>query len=149
MSEMLGNQYFLARNFEKALQQYEAVLDNAPVDEIIRKKLIICYCEVGNVDAAVALFDQVIHTNIDIIALTDVVSEDCPCPELLERMKWYEKVAANSFDFYCIVGMLSLYCDLNNSLKYFSTAQKLRPYDQRISRILKTIRSYHRTHTTL
>jgi len=149
MSEMLGNQYFLARNFEKALHQYEKVLQAGPADEKIRKKLIICYCEVGNVNAAMALFDQVIHDNIDLIALTDVVSEDCPCPELLERMKWYEKIAANSFDFNCILGILSLYCHVEDSLRYFETAFELRPSDQRTHRVLKTIRAYHKSHAPI
>ncbi len=149
MSEMLGNQYFLARNFEKALHQFEKVAEIGHVNEKIRKKMIICYCEVGNVNAALALFDEVITENIDLIALTDVVSEDCPCPELLERMKWYEKVATNSFDFNCIMGMLNLYCNVDDSAKYFSRALELYPKDARISRISAKIKSYQKTQSAI
>ena len=148
MSEMLGNQYFLVRNFEKALQQYEKAAEEGHVNEKIRKKMIICYCEVGNVDAALSLFEQVVTENIDLIIQTDIVTEDCPCPELLERMKWYEKIATNSFDFNCLIGMLNLYCDIDESLKYFLKSQDLQPADLRVSRILKLIRAYQKSHAT-
>jgi len=46
MSEMLGNQYFLARTFDKALVQFEEVIKKEPENEKVKKKLIICYCEV-------------------------------------------------------------------------------------------------------
>ena len=52
MSEMLGNQYFLARTFDKALMQFERVIDKEPENEKVKKKLIICYCEVGKVEKA-------------------------------------------------------------------------------------------------
>ncbi len=149
MSEMLGNQYFMARNFEKALVQYEKVLESGKINEKIRKKLIICYCEVGNVGAALTLFDEVIHDNIELIALTDVIREDCPCPELLERMKWYETVAASSTDFNCILGMLSLYCNIDDSIQYFLKAYELQPSNRRIKRILNAIRSYHKSRASV
>jgi pentatricopeptide repeat protein len=148
MSEMLGNQYFLVRNFEKALQQFEKVAEEGHLNEKIRKKMIICYCEVGNVDAALALFEKVITENIDLIVLTDIVSEDCPCPELLERMKWYEKIAANSFDFNCIIGMLNLYCNIDESIKYFLRSRSLQPADLRVNRILKLIKAYQKSSAT-
>ena len=148
MSEMLGNQYFMARKYEKALNQFEKVIESGVFDEKIRKKLIICYCEVGNVNAALKLFEAVIRADIEIIARTDVVSEDCPCPELLDRMKWYEKVAVSSFDYNCILGVLSLYCDVSESLRFFSNAQALRPDDSRVNRLLEAIGAYHRNHAT-
>jgi pentatricopeptide repeat protein len=142
MSEMLANQYFLARKFDKAIQHLEAVLNEDTANERARKKLIICYCETGHVRSALELFDTVIKNNIKLIVDTDIVQEDCPCPELLERMKWYEEVAINSFDFHCIMGMLNLYCDINDSLKSFSQALKINPENKLVQDIYNIIAEY-------
>ena len=142
MSEMLGNQYFLARTFAKALTQFEQVIEKEPDNEKVKKKLIICYCEVGKVDKALNLFKSVIQTNIDLIAKTDIVDEDCPCPDLIKRLKWYEQITNSSFDFNCIVGILNLYCDVEDSCLYFSKALQQQPADELIKSIFDMISSY-------
>jgi pentatricopeptide repeat protein len=142
MSEMLGNQYFMARNFSKALHQYELMLQEDPDDHKIQKKLIICYCEMGMVKEALNLFDQLTDENIEIIAKTDLIKEDCPCPELVERMRWYEQITTSSFDYYCILGILNLYCNLADSVFYFSKTRELSPQDEQINRIFKRIVEY-------
>lgn len=144
MSEMLGNQYFLARNFDKALYQLEMVLKKEPDNEKVKKKLIICYCEVGKVNQALNLFYSVIQTNIDLIVKTDLIDEDCPCPNIIKRLKWYEQVVDNSFDFNCIIGMLNLYCDIEESKLYFSKALQSDPKNKLLKSIIKTISSYSR-----
>jgi len=142
MSEMLGNQYFLARNFANALIQFEKILTQEPHNNSVQKKLIICYCEVGNVKAGLELFERVIQSNIELIAETDIVGEDCPCPELVDRMKWYEEVASNSFDYHCILGILNLYCNTSDSISYFEKAAQMEPENKQIARILSTIEKY-------
>jgi hypothetical protein len=74
--------------------------------------------------------------------LTDIVSEDCPCPEIVERMKWYEQVAANSFDYHLILGMLNLYCSIKDSLTSFSRAMQINPDDRRIKKIYSRIKTF-------
>jgi pentatricopeptide repeat protein len=111
----------------------------------VQKKLVICYCETGHVQDALNIFENIIANNIELIALTDIVSEDCPCPEIVERMKWYEQVAANSFDYHLILGMLNLYCSIKDSLSSFSRAMKINPGDQRIRNIYKQIKKYAET----
>jgi len=142
MSEMLGNQYFLARTFDKALVQFEEVIKKEPENEKVKKKLIICYCEVGKVDRALNLFKSVIQTNINLIAKTDIIDEDCPCPDLIKRLKWYEQITNSSFDFNCIVGILNLYCDVEDSCLYFSKALQQQPTDELIKSIFDIIASY-------
>jgi hypothetical protein len=142
MSEMLANQYFLARKFDKAVPHLESVIRNEPHNERARKKLIICYCETGHVRSALELFYNVIQSNIKLIVDTDIISEDCPCPELLERMKWYEEVAVNSFDFFCIMGMLHLYCDINDSLNAFNRAVEINSDDKLVQDIHDLIAEY-------
>lgn len=147
MSEMLANQYFLARKFNKAIPHLESVIQDEPDNELARKKLIICYCETGHVRSALELFFKVIKNNIKLIVDTDIISEDCPCPELLERMKWYEEVAINSFDFFCIMGMLNLYCDIHDSLNSFHKALEINPDDKLVRDIYDTIAQYETAHS--
>jgi tetratricopeptide (TPR) repeat protein len=141
MSEMLGNQYFLSRQFDKARQHFAEVLAKEPDNERVQKKQVICYCETGHVKDALILFDRITEENIALIADTDVVNEDCPCPEIVERMRWYEHVAANSFDFHCIMGMLNLYCNLNDSLTSFAKALKINPDHEQIRKIHERIKT--------
>lgn len=143
MSEMLGNQYFMSRQFDKALHHLERVLEGEPENERVKKKLIICYCETGHVRAALRLFEQVITNNIRLIIDTDLVSEDCPCPDILERMNWYRKVAVNSADFHSILGMLNLYCNISESINSFQTAFDLRPEDELLHRIFTKIKDFN------
>jgi len=142
MSEMLANQYFLSRNFDKALLHFEEVIKEEPDNECVQKKMIICYCEVGMVQTALQLFDHLIQKNIELIVDTDVISEDCPCPELVERMKWYEQVASTSYDFNCILGILNLYCNIDDSIFYFSRALELSPENQILQQILRRIKRH-------
>jgi len=142
MSEMLGNQYFLSRTFDKATGHFEQVLKQDPDNQNVQKKLVICYCETGHVRDALNQFEKIIFNNIELIALTDIVSEDCPCPEIVDRMKWYEQVAENSFDYNLILGMLNLYCNIEDSLIAFSRAIDIKPEDHRIKKIYDKINSY-------
>jgi pentatricopeptide repeat protein len=144
MSEMLGNQYFLSRNFDKAMQHFEQVFKKEPENEKVQKKLVICYCEAGHVKDALEVFDKITANNIELIAETDIVSEDCPCPEILERMRWYEQVAANSLDFQCIMGMLNLYCSVEDSLVAFDKALGINPSDKVVKRIYGRIKKYNK-----
>ncbi len=52
MSEMLGNRYFIARQFDKAVTYLEQALSESPGSVDIIKKLIICYIETGDVEKA-------------------------------------------------------------------------------------------------
>jgi tetratricopeptide (TPR) repeat protein len=149
MSEMLGNQYFLARNFEKALQHFESALKVDAGNEKVQKKLIICYCEIGNVPGALDLFEKVVSNHIELIVETDIISEDCPCLELVKRMRWYEEVAATSFDYHCILGILNLYCKIYDSIKYFSRASELQPDNRQIRKILTKIKKYTSDHAEI
>lgn len=142
MSEMLGNQYFLARTFDKALIQFEHVIDVEPENEKVKKKLIICYCEVGKVEKALNLFKSVIETNIVLITETDIVDEDCPCPDIIKRLKWYEQVTENSFDFNCVVGILNLYCNIEESYSYFTKAIEYKPKHKLLQSVIDIISSH-------
>ena len=146
MSEMLGNQYFLSRNFDKAVHHLEEALEADPDNEKVQKKLVICYCETGHVQSALELFDKITSQHIELIAETDIISEDCPCPEIVERMRWYEQVAANSFDFHTIMGMLNLYCNVADSLAAFKRAMAINPESALIQTLYQRIHDYRQQH---
>jgi hypothetical protein len=84
-----------------------------------------------------------------LIAETDLISEDCPCPELVKRMKWYEQVATTSFDYHCILGILNLYCTIEDSIFYFQKASELSPKNRQIPRLIGAIERYAADHAPL
>ena len=79
-SEMLGNQYFLARNYESAAKNLQYALNIDPLNKAVRKKLVICYSQTGEIQKALNVFYNLIEEDIDYLINTDIVSDDCPCP---------------------------------------------------------------------
>ena len=96
MSEMLGNQYFMARKFAASVPEFEEALAKTRDTKMIRKKLIICYTQVGQIQRAFQLFHSLIKEDIEFIANTDVIADDCPCPELVTNLSQQEATPENS-----------------------------------------------------
>ena len=67
MSEMLGNQYFLARNYSGAAQELEKVLREDSKNKAIRRKLIVCYTQIGEIQEALSLFLSLAKEDIGFI----------------------------------------------------------------------------------
>lgn len=132
---MLGNQYFLSRNFSKAKEAYENVLQAEPQNDFVKKRLIICYTQTGEILKAFDLFYEIVKKNIEIITSTDLVADDCPCPELISK---YENVKPNSEcsrDTKLMLGILWLYCDAQISFEFFNTIASEEKSDTRINEI--------------
>jgi len=142
MSEMLANQYFLARRYAKACDVYEQVFEKRPKDKFIRRKLIICYTQIGEIKKAIDVFISCLEDDIECITKIDTMAEDCPCPELVTELE--KKLAGNlnSFDFHLMLGMLWLYCDAQKSIGYFVKAQQINPESTRVEYIISLISSY-------
>ena len=84
-SEMLGNQYFIARKYERAaISLREALLAN-PHNNAAKKKLILCYTQLGEVKKALHLFNELIEDDIDLIINTGIEEDYCPCPDLIKK----------------------------------------------------------------
>jgi len=122
MSEMLGNRYFLARQFNNAIPYLEEALNQNPTGEKVKKKLIICNIQTGHIDKAFTLFYELVHNNPKVIIETDAYWDDCPCGELIPL--WEKKVDENkdSLEYLITLGMLNLYCNLEKSRLYFNQA---------------------------
>ncbi len=139
MSEMLGNRYFLARQFDKALQYFEAALEQTPDNYRIKKRLIICYIHMGQIERALSFFYDIVKIDPAIIINTDPYYDDCPCLDMIPS--WESKLTDDSpkAELYETLGMLYLFCDREKSIEYFRKALKESSYKATISSILKRL----------
>lgn len=122
MSEMLGNQYFLARKFCEALNELEEAFLKDPHNNSVKKKLIICYIKTNQIDRAFSHFIELCEDDINFIINTDPILDDCPCPDIIYELE--NAIDSDNVDKkYLSLGMLWLFCDVNKSEKYFSLIQ--------------------------
>jgi len=138
-SEMLGNKYFLARNYQSAAQNLQYVLSHNPINKAARKKIIICYTQTGEIKKAFENFYTLVKEDINYIINTDPVADDCPCPELVVKYGKVFPYENDSFDMKLMLGMLWLYCDVEKSIGYFKAIDGTNIADLRIREILKLI----------
>ena len=136
---MLGNQYFMARNYLGAATVFQSVLKEDPTNVNARKKLIISYTQIGKYTQAVDLFTDFINENIDKIIETDPIKDDCPCPELVHNLEHLTQQGSESFTTYQTLGILWLYCDIHKSVQYFKKALELKPKDEKANIILMLV----------
>lgn len=141
MSEMLANQYFMARNFISAESEYEKCIISKPDSLLAKKKLIICYTENGKIDKALKLFNDVISIQIQIITSTDLIKDDCPCPEIIKRIIEIND-GAESADVSIQLGILWLYCNPETSLSYFEKAKLSGEYTHDIAFAIGKIKAF-------
>jgi len=134
-SEMLGNKYFLARNYQNAALNFQDTLKSNPVNKAARKKIIICYTQVGQIQNAFENFYTLSKEDIDFIVNTDMIADDCPCPELIVKYGKILPYEKESFDMKLMLAMLWLYCDKQKSLEYFKGILAENPDDSRIKEI--------------
>lgn len=125
MSEMLGNHFFMVRDFPSALAEFEGMLSQNSSLKKIKKKLIICYIQTGRIAKAFKLFSEIISREIELITNTDIKKDDCPCPEIIESFTSVQSINEESIDYYLSLGMLWLYCNAEKSLQSFQLAKEL------------------------
>ena len=142
MSEMLGNQYFMARNYSAAEVELEECLKKYPDSKAIRKKLIICYTQTGKNAVALNLFQNLIKEDITYILSSNFIEDDCPCPELINKIEVSENIESQSADYYITLGMIWLYCSPEKSLENFEKAKELDKNNTVINNIIAIIKAY-------
>lgn len=138
-SEMLGNKYFLARNYEDAAINFQHSLQLDPINKSIRKRLIICFTQIGQIQKAFDNFYSLVKEDIDFIINTDIVADDCPCPELTAKYGGILPYEKDSIDLKLMIGMLWLYCDAEKSLNFFKQILSDNPGDKRIKEVTSII----------
>lgn len=124
MSEMLGNHFFMVRDFPSALAEFEGMLSQNSSLKKIQKKLIICYIQTGRIAKAFKLFSEIVSRDIELITNTDIKKDDCPCPEIIESFSVSQTLNEDSADVHLALGMLWLYCDAVKSLQLFRRAKE-------------------------
>lgn len=138
-SEMLGNKYFLARNYENAALNFQHTLIKDPVNKTVRKKLIICCTQIGQIQKAFENFYVLAKEDINFIVDTDLIADDCPCPELIEKYGSVLPYEDESLEMLLMLAMLWLYCDAKKSLNIFKRILIKKPADPRIKEITSII----------
>lgn len=141
MSEMLGNQFFMARNYVAAAKELEEALQRNQKCKAIRRKLIICFNETGEIRKAFLFFISLINEDAEFIIQTDPIDDDCPCPELIFEAERSLMNNNNSIDFVLRLGMLWLYCDVRESIRYFNQAQQMAPKDSEIKTAITLLKT--------
>jgi len=136
MDEMLGNHYFLSRNYGRAAQLLNKALRIDPKNKPIRRKLIICFAQTGRIDDALTVFLSLIKEDIDFIINTDPVDDDCPCPELVFEIEHGNINNNQSLDSLMVLGILWLYCNLHKSFEYFTQASNMDKNNKMIKSIM-------------
>lgn len=138
-SEMLGNKYFLARDYESAATNFQHILQDDPINKSIRKKLIICYTQIGQIQKAFENFYILVKGDIDYIMNTDLIADDCPCAELTAKYGNILPYENESADLKLMLGMLWLYCNPQKSLEFFKRILIEHPSDPKIGEIASVI----------
>ena len=135
MSEMLGNQYFMSRKYSEAKHIFEKCIAKGTSNNIIRKRLVICYTQTNEIYKALSLFHEILKDNIEIITDTHPIIDDCPCPELVYNLEKTVPGQEIELERNILLGILWLYCSIDNSIKYFSIAKSLSPSNTTIHSI--------------
>lgn len=130
MSEMLANHYFQRREYLLAAEHLEEELIQSPLNKKVKKKLIISYTQVGQIEKALSIFVQLIKEDIKFITCTDQFKEDCPCPDLIYEYENNRIFLENDYRHLLTLGILWLYCDIHRSYNYMMEAQELKSSSQ-------------------
>lgn len=145
MSEMLGNQYFMARKYKEAVRELELVYLTDSLNKSVRRKLIIAYAQTRNLKKALELFISLVKDDVDFIINADPISDDCPCPEIVDELGTTPKddISQESNLYH---GILWLYCDSKVSLKFLKNALKDFPEDEGLKDSIKIIETSIQLH---
>ena len=138
---MLGNQYFMARNFIKALKELEPIYYNNKKNKAVRRKLIIGYAQTGQLLKALHIFHSLVKEDIQFIIKADSIYDDCPCEEIVQNLHLFPK-EFDEGDFNLYSGILWLYCDPQKSLLFFNKAKEYFPEEKEIRNIISIIKNY-------
>ena len=148
-SEMLGNKYFLARKYKNAAENFQHTLQADPINKSVRKKLVICYTQIGQIQKALENFYILVKEDVNFIMETDIVADDCPCPELIDKYRSVFPYEKDSFDLKLMLAMLWLYCDAKKSLEFFKRILIEEPSDLRMKEIVSSIEKNIKSTNTL
>ncbi|KAA3656462.1 MAG: tetratricopeptide repeat protein [Calditrichaeota bacterium] len=136
MDRMLGNQKFLAGNFEEAIPLLENVLLKHPEDTHSVRKLIICYLATGQLYRAIPSFINLLQKDTTLTSPTcDDTSSDLE-REIFSSLTSSFKVGFNPAEQHLAAGILAMFFDCQLAQSFFKRAQKSDPNDENTKKIL-------------
>jgi len=141
MSEMLGNQYFMTRNYKEAVKELEPVYLKEPSNKHVKRKLIISYTQIGKIKQALELFISLVKEDVGFIINADPIIDDCPCPEIIEQLTNGIN-ESESLDINIYKGILWQDCDPKTSIKFLEKAVHDFPKKKEIKETIKIIKKY-------
>lgn len=139
VSEMLGNQYFLAKKYASAASNFIQTLLENPQNKSVRKKLIICYTQTGDINKALDVFMELIKEDMDFVTNTDLKEDACPCPELIVKYGTVLPYENNSTDLRIMLSILWLYCDAEKSYEFFKSLLDENIENEKISSVVEIL----------
>ena len=92
---------------------------------------------------------MLVKEDVNFIIETNIVADDCPCPELIEKYGSVLPYENDSFDMKLMLAMLWLYCDAKKSLEFFKRILVEKPGDSRAKEIVSTIERKIKSTNTL
>ena len=139
MSEMLANHYFLSRNYQSALCEYENVLHKNSDNLLVKKRLIICYIQNGLLSNALNLFIDLLRRDSNIFVKSNGYRDYCPCRDLIFKYENKQTSGIDNYEVNLSLGILWYYLDINNSLEYLIKAERLNPNQKKLNQVIRTI----------
>lgn len=140
MSEMLGNHYFISRNFFFAEKIYEKLSIYHSSNPNVLKNLIICYTQTHKVAKALQYLLVLMAKDISIILENNRNDEDCPCNDLIFKIENEEIKYSTEEEKYTALAILWIYCNHKTSLNYFQMAFNENPQNKNLIKMISFIK---------
>ncbi len=140
MDRMLGNQYFMAGNYKKAMPSLESASKKYPEDLSVARKLIISYIANYNLPAAIEKLKVFTKKFSNLVFIDSLVDEGCPAAELLEDWKKNPPKLENQADYFIALGILDLFCGNHNSCLFFEKAKEISPDLESVNELLNQLK---------
>lgn len=144
MSEMLGNHHLLVRNFKEAQIEYEKALLNNPSNDLIKKKLIICYVLLGKPEKSLELFITLLSTRKEIFDIPDPLLDERLCLDIIGEYENGLREVLDAEEYHIGRGILWFFCDLRVSMEHFRKAARLDFANHKMRRVLHLLQKYRR-----
>ena len=140
MSEMLGNHYFISRNFFFAEKIYEKLPIYHSSNPKVLKKLIICYTQTHKITKALQYLLFLMARDIGTILEKNGNDEDCPCNDLILKIENNEIKYSTEEEKYTALAILWIYCNHKTSLNYFQIALNENPQNKYLIKMISFIK---------
>ena len=140
MSEMLGNHYFISRNFFLAEKTYEKLHIYNSSNPKVLKKLIICYTQTHKIGKALQYLLVLMAKDMSTILENNRNDEDCPCNDLIFNIENDEIKYSTEEEKYTALAILWLYCNHKTSLNYFQMALNENPQNRNLIKMISFIK---------